>query len=92
MRPHGLAVDPTNGDVWIAYAWQGAYATPDSGRHQVEIQQPVVADDGLSVVLPVNRLQENYVYEVTCGKIGPDAAAPLWPATGHYTMNQVPKK
>ena len=37
----------------------------------------------------VDRQQEGYVYEVTCGRIGPEAKDPLWPATGYYTLNVV---
>lgn len=71
--------------------WAGAYATPDSGRHKVEVKTAHVSADGLSVQLTVDRLQENYVYDVTCGRIGTDPNTLLWPATGHYTMNRIPK-
>lgn len=70
--------------------WQGAYATPDSGRHKLEIESIDVAPDGLSVVLHSVRQQEGHVYEITCGKIGPAAQRSLWPAVGHYTLNRFP--
>ncbi len=68
--------------------WQGAYATPDSGRRQVKIERVAATHDGLSVALDVDRLQENFVYEVTCGRIGPGAKTALQPATAYYTLNQ----
>src|SRR5262249_20534162 len=70
--------------------WQGAYATPDSGRYRHEVQSVDVAADGRSVILHTPRQQEGYVYDVTCGKIGPEEQPALWPNVGYYTMNQVP--
>ena len=73
-------------------AWQGSYATPDSGRHRAEVTAAVVAKDGRSVRLKVNGLREGFVYEVSCGRIGADKKTPLWPATGHYTLHKIPRK
>ncbi|MBI5759455.1 MAG: hypothetical protein HZA46_13125, partial [Planctomycetales bacterium] len=70
--------------------WEGAYATPDSGRHKVEIKSVEVAADDRQVTLTVDRWQPGFVYEVTCNRIGNDSQAALWPAVGHYTMNVVP--
>jgi cytochrome c2 len=71
--------------------WEGAYATPDSGRHKVEIKSVEVATDDRQVTLTVDRWQPGFVYEVTCSRIGHDSQAALWPAVGHYTMNVVPR-
>ncbi len=70
--------------------WQGSYATPDSNRHQVAVNSATVSVDGRRVVLQTDKLRQGYVYEVTCGKIGPDSKVSLWPTTGHYTVNRVP--
>ena len=70
--------------------WQGTYATPDSGRHQLAVESVDVAADGMAVVLHTARQQEGHVYEITCGKIGPAEQRSLWPAVGHYTLNQMP--
>jgi hypothetical protein len=70
--------------------WQGTYATPDSDRHQVTVKSATVAPDGRRVTLQTDKLRLGYVYEVTCGKIGPDKNTTLWPSTGHYTVNRVP--
>ncbi len=69
--------------------WQGSYATPDSGRHQLAVESVHASADGLSVVLHCVRQQEGHVYEITCGKIGSDGQ-PLWPTVGHYTLNNMP--
>jgi hypothetical protein len=70
--------------------WQGAYATPDSGRHKVAIKSAVVSTDDRQVTLKVDRWQAGFVYEVSCARIGLNPQAALWPAVGHYTMNVVP--
>ncbi len=70
--------------------WQGTYATPDSGRHQLEVLAVDVAADGLSVVLQTSRQQEGHVYEIIVGKIGPAGQTTIWPSTGSYTLNQMP--
>jgi mono/diheme cytochrome c family protein/glucose/arabinose dehydrogenase len=67
--------------------WEGSYATPDSGRYSPRIESIDVSDDGRTVTLSVDKLRESYVYELNC--TGLDDA--LFPATGHYTMNRIPK-
>ena len=70
--------------------WDGNYATPDSGRHRVNVRNVSVSQDARSVRLTVDRLKERHVYEVTCDGLTPDDQ-PLWPTTGHYTMTRIPK-
>lgn len=70
--------------------WQGTYATPDSNRHTVPVQQASVAADGRSVRLQA-ALKAGHVYEVTCGDVGPPHQKTLWPATGHYTAHKLPE-
>jgi len=71
-------------------AWQGAYATPDSNRHTVPVVSASLSADGRRVTLVVEKLRPDFVYEITCGAIHPEASQPLFPATGHYTVNVVP--
>src|SRR6185369_11856387 len=86
------AAKPENYDIsGYTRKWQGAYATPDSGRHKLAVKSVQVAANGMSVLLKVEGRQEGHVYEVTCGRIGTDADKPLWPATGYYTLNRVPE-
>jgi hypothetical protein len=85
------AAKPENYDIaGYTRKWQGTYATPDSGRHKLEVQSLDVAPDGLSVVVHTSPALEWHVYEINCGKIGPEGQSTLWPATGHYTLNRVP--
>jgi hypothetical protein len=86
-----LAADVKNFTI-SAYTreWQGDYATPDSQRHIVGIKSVSATTDHRGVILQTDKLREGFVYELTCGKIGRDAAFALWPATGHYTVNHAP--
>jgi cytochrome c2 len=70
--------------------WRGTYATADSQRHQVGIKSVLIDKDQRRVVLRTDKLRAGFVYEITSGKIGADPKVGLWPATGHYTVNQVP--
>ncbi|MFN0053383.1 MAG: c-type cytochrome [Planctomycetales bacterium] len=90
-------VDPVAASLPVRYniagytrVWQGGYATPDSGRHNLAIRSVEVAPDRRSVVLHTDRQHAGHIYEITCGRIGPDPKIPLWPSVGHYTMNVVP--
>ena len=72
--------------------WQGAYATPDSGRHQLNIERIEVAADRRSVLLHTASQQLGFVYEIKCGKIGLESQPVLWPDFGAYTWNAVPEE
>ncbi len=68
--------------------WQGGYATEDSGRFQPKVDAATLSADGTSVRLKTSELKTGYVYEVNCRLKENDA--PLWPATGHYTLLRIP--
>ncbi|HAW26632.1 MAG TPA: hypothetical protein DCY03_00725, partial [Planctomycetaceae bacterium] len=70
--------------------WSGSYASPDSGRYKVEVEDVTVSDDKKTVRLKVNELKEKFVYEVNCQQIG-TGKDPLFPVTGHYSMNRIPE-
>ncbi|MSR60134.1 MAG: c-type cytochrome [Planctomycetaceae bacterium] len=87
------AARPENYDIaGYTRTWQGAYATPDSGRHKLAINRVDVAENRLSATLHVDRQKAGHVYEINVGRISPDPEASLWPAVGHYTMNRVPMR
>ncbi|MCA9108723.1 MAG: hypothetical protein KDA52_02145, partial [Planctomycetaceae bacterium] len=69
--------------------WQGAYATPDSGRYTPEVTDIELAPDGRTVTLTIPDRRLQYVYEVNCGHLV-DEGHDFFPATGYYTMNQIP--
>jgi mono/diheme cytochrome c family protein/glucose/arabinose dehydrogenase len=72
--------------------WQGTYATPDSGRHVLEVRAVDIAPDGLLAVVKTDPPRPGHVYEIACGRIARQREEPLWPAVGHYTMNRVPQR
>ncbi|MCA9024970.1 MAG: c-type cytochrome [Planctomycetaceae bacterium] len=84
------ALDPEN-YVLSGYTrvWQGAYATPDSGRYTPEVTDIELAPDGRTVTLTIPDRRLQYVYEVNCGHLV-DEGHDFFPATGYYTMNQIP--
>jgi mono/diheme cytochrome c family protein/glucose/arabinose dehydrogenase len=67
--------------------WEGSYATPDSGRYSPQIESIRISADARTVTLRVDELRTSYVYDVHCTGIDES----LFPATGHYTMNRIPK-
>ncbi|HUG91669.1 MAG TPA: PQQ-dependent sugar dehydrogenase [Planctomycetaceae bacterium] len=71
--------------------WGGAYATPDTGRHKLDIQEVTLTNGGRTVQLTVPGRKTGHVYEVTCGEIGTSDQRTLWPATAHYTLHRIPE-
>jgi hypothetical protein len=71
--------------------WQGSYATPDSGRHAVEVNSARLSADGTTVSLSLTGLKPGHVYDVSVGDIGQEAGGLLWPNVGFYTLHQLPK-
>ncbi len=71
--------------------WEGAYATPDSGRYAPQIESVNLSPNGRTVRLRIDELRERYVYEIRASF--PDVnGSELFPNTGHYTMNRVPSR
>ena len=67
--------------------WKGGYGTPDSGRYVPRIHNADVSSSGNIVRLKVDPLKAGFVYDISVDL--PDAE--LWPSTGHYTLNRIPK-
>jgi hypothetical protein len=84
------AADPSNYEIsGYTRIWEGAYATPDSGRYEPPIRAVEVGGDGRQVVLSVDELLAGFVYELTCD-VNDESGEPLQPHTATYTMNRVP--
>ncbi len=71
--------------------WQGSYATPDSGRHNVEVKSARLNAAGTVVSLTLDGLKPGFVYDVVIGDITPDGHALLWPNIGYYTLHNMPR-
>jgi hypothetical protein len=72
--------------------WEGSYATPDSGRHNAEIQSAQLSGDGRTVSLTLYGLKPGHVYDVVVGEIVKKGEPALWPGIGHYTLHRLPTK
>ncbi len=70
--------------------WEGSYATPDTGRHVVEIDAAKLSGDGTTVSLTLSVLKPGYVYDVSISEIGTGQNRTLWPNIGHYTLHRLP--
>ena len=68
--------------------WKGSYATPDSGRHKLDVESAALHDDSRTVSLRVKDRREGHVYEISCGRLSPEA--PLFPDAAHYTLHRIP--
>ncbi|MBX3438747.1 MAG: hypothetical protein KF861_14730, partial [Planctomycetaceae bacterium] len=92
LRPvdPNVALDPKS-YVLAGYtrAWQGAYATPDSGRYSPRIESLSQSSDRRTTVLRVDELRTAYVYELNCSSLAADDES-WFPAAAHYTMNRIP--
>jgi hypothetical protein len=89
-------VDPAQAADAARYAvtgytriWEGAYATPDSGRYEASIRAVEVTESGRQVQLSVDDLREGFVYELTCN-LQQATGDSLQPRQATYTMNRVP--
>lgn len=71
--------------------WQGSYATPDSNRHNVEIDSITLNETGTVASLKLTGLKPGHVYDVSLGEIGTENDRTLWPNVGFYTLHKLPK-
>ncbi len=67
-----------------------AYGGSDQDERQEQVVQAVVAQNAASVMLKLDNLREDSVYEVQVGAVAGDQS-PLFPYEAHYTMKRVPK-
>ncbi len=86
------AANPQNYDVsGYTRNWKGSYATPDSGRHKLDVQSVSLQNDGSTASLHIKDRREGYVYEISCGRLSEFTKQPLFPDTAHYTLHKIPK-
>ena len=69
--------------------WAGSYATPDSLRRREQVKRVRVAADARSVVLTLDELRADFLYDIHVAGIAPDGGS-LWPADAYYTLNRIP--
>ncbi len=85
------ATDPSNWSLQgYTRKWQGSYATPDSDRHSLKINE-IEAVKPETFLLRTESVKAGYVYELSV-KESLDGSGRLWPAEAHYTMKKVPTR
>lgn len=72
------------------YIYQASYGSPEVDHTTPTIQKAVVAEDGKSVQLSIDGLQEGHVHELRAAGIRSTAGLPLLHDIGYYTLNYLP--
>jgi len=92
-------VDPkTAGDVTsyrlptYTYIYQSSYGSPEVDATTATIEKAVVAEDGKSVRLIVNGLQQGHVHELHLDGVRSNQGLPLLHKEAYYTLNYIPTK
>ncbi len=72
------------------YIFQAAYGSPEVDHTEAKIQRAEVADDGRTVRLFVEGLQEGHIHELHLDGIRSAAGLPLLHKQAYYTLNYIP--
>ena len=73
------------------YIFQSSYGSPEVDQTEPVIQSAVVAEDGRTVTLQVDGLQEGHVHELHADDLRSAAGVPLLHAEAYYTLNYIPE-
>ena len=73
------------------YIFQSSYGSPEVDHTTPKITRAVAGDDGLSVRLYVDGLQEGHVHELHSKGVKSSKGLPLLHAEAYYTLNYIPE-
>ncbi len=73
------------------YIFQSAYGSPEVDHTEPTITKATVAEDGKSVRLFVDGLQEGHIHELHSAGVRSQAGDPLLHAEAYYTLNYIPQ-
>ena len=73
------------------YIYQESYGSPEVDHVDCQITKAIVAADGLSVRLHVDKLHEGHVHELHLDGVKSSEGKPLWHSEAYYTLNYIPK-
>ncbi len=74
------------------YIFQSAYGSPEVDHTAPKITNVVVADDGKSARLYVDKLQRGHIHELHMPGIRSKDGLPLLHNVGYYTLNNIPEE
>ena len=72
------------------YIYQSAYGSPEVDHTEPKITKAVAGDDGKSVRLFIDGLQEGHVHELHSDGVRSRAGLPLLHSEAYYTLNYLP--
>ncbi len=72
------------------YIYQASYGSPEVDETPITVQRAVVGQDGLSVRLYLDRLQEGHVHELHAPGVRSRDGLPLLHDEAYYTLNYLP--
>ncbi|MCG8652532.1 MAG: hypothetical protein MI861_22015, partial [Pirellulales bacterium] len=73
------------------YIYQSSYGSPEVDHTEPTITKAVAGNDGKSVRLYIDGLQEGHVHEFHCNGVRSKAGLPLLHAQAYYTLNYIPE-
>ncbi len=73
------------------YIYQASYGSPEVDHTRPKITQAVVAENGLSVRLYIEGLQEGHVHELRSAGVRSSGGLPLLHDIAYYTLNYIPE-
>ncbi len=74
----------------FTYLYHHFYGSPVTDKQDRSIRKVTVADDGLSVILHLDRLRRGYIHEVRAPGVRSAGGQPLLHNVGYYTLNEIP--
>lgn len=74
----------------FTYKYHHFYGSPVTDQQSRMIRKVTPAEDGLSVILHLDRLRKGYIHEVKAAGIRAADGSELWHDHGYYTLNEIP--
>lgn len=73
------------------YIYQASYGSPEVDHTTPKIERVVVGDDGRSVRLYIDKLQEGHVHELHVPDLRSESGLPVLHPVAYYTLNYIPQ-
>ncbi len=88
-----VAAKPENyGISTYTYIYHAGYGSPEVDHTTAEVVRAVPSDDGLSVVLHLNKIIEDHIHDFDFSKITAPDGSRLLHSKAYYTVNEIPKE